>query len=59
MDVDFLTTHMPVDPNMDIEDAEVLYKQAIGGDFGGDEIKQSIYQNLDQEGIRSIINRYD
>ena len=55
MDVDFLITHMPVDPNMDIEDAEVLYKQAISGDFGGDEIKQSIYQNLDKEGKADFI----
>ena len=55
MDVDFLTTHMPVDPNMDIDVAEELYKQAIGGDFGGDEIKQSIYQNLDQEGKADFI----
>ena len=55
MDVDFLTTHMPVDPNMDIEDAELLYKQSISGDFGGDEIKQSIYQNLDDEGKADFI----
>ena len=50
MDIDFLVTHMPVDPNMDIDVAEELYNQAISGDFGGDEIKQSIYQNLDNEG---------
>jgi len=55
MDVDFLTTHMPVDPNMDIEDAEVLYKQAISGDFGGDKNKQSIYKNLDDEGKADFI----
>ena len=50
MDIDFLVTHMPVDPNMDIDVAEELYNQAISGDFGGDETKQSIYQNLDNEG---------
>jgi hypothetical protein len=50
MDVDFLVGFMPVDPSMEIEDAEELYKEAKSGNFGGNEEYQQIYNDLDAQG---------
>ena len=50
MDVDYLVSFMPVDPNMTIEDAEELYKEAKTGNFGGNDEYQQIYNGLDAQG---------
>ena len=50
MDVDYLVSFMPVDPNMSLENAEELYKEAKSGNFGGNEEYQNIYNGLDTQG---------
>jgi len=41
---------MPVDPNMSLENAEELYKEAKSGNFGGNDEYQQIYNGLDAQG---------
>ena len=45
-----LITYYPINGDASFEDSQKLFEEATAGTFGGDEIFQSLYNTLDQEG---------